>query len=280
MNATMDKTRALLDALGHDEEPLGIFYSDVEPEEGLTAKPGPPLSLEMEQRGEIDFGEVWKNFSCVMGKAWLARKQKKAAYLSAERHGCPGASFFLGFHKPQLDFICGYVSTGVPGAAEGERYLPSPESVRRFFTRLDPRPAPARYCVLKPLSLFSADETPELAAFFCRGEVLTGLCQLTWFLTDDVDAVAIPFGSGCGNLVTWPYHYQAWGLVRGVIGGADPSCRKYARPDELSFTVPWDLYLTMLDRWPETFLTTETWAGVRKKVLKSRAAWDKEPKAE
>lgn len=48
---------------------------------------------------------------------------------------------------------------------------------RCWFTKIDPRPAPARFCVFKPISHFSTDEQPELVTFFARGEVLTGLCN-------------------------------------------------------------------------------------------------------
>jgi hypothetical protein len=87
----------------------------------------------------------------------------------------------------------------------------------------------------------------------------------------------MPFGAGCSNLVTWPRRYAAQGRPRAVLGGVDPSCRKFMQADEWSFTVPLPLYQTMLDARPESFLAAKTWAGVRTKVLRSRKAWgDKE----
>ncbi len=273
MTDLMQHTRALLEDLGHDEEPVGIHYTDAEPAEGFAPKPGVPFSAEMEARNEIDWKGLWGNFSCVLGKVWLARRRKKPAFFDAVRYGCVGASFFLGFHKPQIRFLDHYISMGLPDVTPGERYLPSPGSVRRFFETIDPRPAPARFCVIKPLSLFAAGETPELVAFFARGEVLGGLCQLAVFATDDIDVVAMPFGSGCSNLVTWPLRYPEMGRPRAVIGGSDPSCRRFMAADELIFTVPLGLYRTMLDARPASFLATETWAGVRTKVRRSREAW-------
>ena len=49
----------------------------------------------------------------------------------------------------------------------------------------------------KPISHFSTSERPELVTFFARGEVLTGLCNLAAFVTDDFVIVAMPFGAGC-----------------------------------------------------------------------------------
>ncbi|MDO9069652.1 MAG: DUF169 domain-containing protein, partial [Deltaproteobacteria bacterium] len=134
MNETLSK---LLESLGLTEEPYGIFYTDIEPTEGFVPTVGQMLSLELEHQGKIDFQEVFKNFSCVLGKLWLAR---------------------------------------------------------RFFTDIRPRPAPARFCVFKPISHFSTSERPELVTFFARGEVMTGLCNLAAFVTDDFEIVATPFG--------------------------------------------------------------------------------------
>jgi len=127
-----DSITRLLEALGHPEEPFGMFYTDAEPKDGFVPKEGATVSYEMEQRGELDLAALWQNWSCVMGQIWLARKKKTAAYFEAKRFGCVGGSFYLGFHKPQLEMIAHYVSTGIPGMSHGERYLPSPEVTRRF----------------------------------------------------------------------------------------------------------------------------------------------------
>ncbi len=103
-------------------------------------------------------------------------QNKDLTRLHLQHYGCLGGSFYLGFHKPQLDFITHYVSSGFPGQSKGERYLSSPKAVRRFFTEIDPRPTPARFCVFKPVSRFEEGETPEIVTFFAWGEVLSGLC--------------------------------------------------------------------------------------------------------
>lgn len=271
MNETLSK---MVEALGLDEEPYGIFYTDIEPTEGFAPAVGQPISSELELQGRINFQELFSNFSCVLGKLWIARKKKASAYFEAEQYGCPGGSFYLGFHKPQLNFIMNYISTGIPNTPiHGEKYLSSPDVACRFFTEIDPRPAPARFCVFKPVSHFSIDETPELVIFFARGEVLTGLCNLAAFVTDDLEVVATPFGAGCSFMVTWPLHYLNQGRTRAVLGCGDPSARKFMKPDEMTFTVPYKLYKAFLSQWQESFLLTGTWEIVRKKIKKSRQAW-------
>jgi uncharacterized protein (DUF169 family) len=267
------ETKAFLEALGLLEEPMGVYYTDVEPGEGFCPQTRVLPTAEMEEKGEVDWEATFANFSCVLGVIWRARKKATAAYFQQERIGCLGGAFYLGFLKPQLDFVVHYVSTGIPGVLEGECYLDSPEAVRRFFEYVDPRPAPGAFCVFKPLSHFTPEETPEVVIFFARAESICGLNQLATFVTNDFEAVQSPFGAGCANLVSWPLKYLAQGHLKAVLGGWDPSDRRFLKPDEITFAVPYEMFQRMVARWRESFLTRETWAGVRKKIALSRKAW-------
>ena len=273
--AILDQLPGLLDALGYGEMPMGIFYTDQQPEQGISPKamPGMLPTREKEAKGEIDWQAVFGDFSCAIGNIWRARKKHAPAFFDAERFGCPGGAFYLGFLGPQTETITYYVSTGVTGRLPGEHYFESPQACSSFFETIDPLPAPARFCVVKPLDLFQADEEPDLVAFFCRSEVLCGLHQLATYVTNDIEAVLSPFGAGCSNLITWPYRYLAEDQLKAVLGGWDPSARKYFKTDELSFTVPWQMFTMMLQRWRESFLTTKTWSTVKKKVEHSARAW-------
>jgi uncharacterized protein (DUF169 family) len=263
-----------LTLVGLDEEPMGLHYSDEKPVEGFSPKPMDLPTREKELKNAIDWQAVFGQFSCVMGHIWRARKKRAVAYFSAEQFGCPGGAFWLGFNKPQAETIINYVSTGIPNWTGGERYCDSPDALRRIFEFVDPRPAPKSYCVVKPISRFSDAEVPELVIFFARPEVLSGLHQLAAFVTNDPEVVASPWAAGCGSIAVWPLHYLARGQHRAVIGGWDPSARKFYKTDELSFTVPFGMFEQMLDRYQESFLTTKTWATVRKKILRSQNAWE------
>lgn len=272
LQSTKDIPR-FLEILGLDEEPMGILYTDERPAEGFSPKPLDLPTLEKEKNNEIDWQTIFGQFSCVIGNIWLARKKKRAAYFDAQRFGCPGGAFWLGFMKPQTETIIHYVSTGIPDHMEGELYCDSPDELRRIFNYIDPRPAPSRFCVVKPFSMFGAKEEPELVAFFARPETLCGLHQLATFVTNDPEVVSSPWGAACTNLITWPLKYLARGENKAVIGGWDPSARKFFKTDELSFTVPYEMFCQMLGRFKQSFLTTKTWAAVQKKVARSKRAW-------
>jgi uncharacterized protein (DUF169 family) len=269
----LKKMATFLELMGLEEEPLGLVYTDREPAEGFSPKPNVLPTREKEKNNQIDWQKVFGQFSCAMGHIWRARKKKSVAYFSAERFGCPGGAFWLGFNKPQVETIIHYVSTGIPDRMEGELYCDSPQALRKIFDHVDPRPAPRKYCVIKPMTAHTKDETPELVIFFARPESLCGLHQLAAFVTNDPEVVASPWGAACGNIAAWPLHYLDKKQNRAVIGGWDPSARKFFKTDELSFTTPYPMFRDMVERHDQSFLTTDTWATVQKKIARSRKAW-------
>ncbi len=275
LKSVLEDTQKFLDHLGLGEEPFGAYYDDTKPENAFGPKPGVPISRDLEDQGKLDMQKVFKSFSCVMGNIWLARKKRRAAFISTEEYGCPGGVFYCSMMKPNLRFIEHYVTTGFSGTpVHGERYLPSPEAMRTFLDKVDPRPAPGKYCIFKPLSQFTDGQEPEFVIFFARPEVLTGLFVQTTFTTGDVDCVASPFGAGCTSILAWPLYYKEKGMEKAVIGGMDPSARKYMKTDELTFTVPLSLYRKMLAALPESMFNIEgDWPTVRKKVDRSAKAW-------
>ena len=268
------KLNSFVDKLGIDEVPMGMFYTDTKPETGFSPDASELPTREKEKKNEINWGDIFGQFSCVIGKIWLARKKKTCAWFSASHFGCPGGAFWLGFNKPQAETIIHYVSSGIPGRMEGEHYCDSPENLRKIFEYVDPLPATGKYCVFKPVTQFSANETPLLVSFFSRPEPLAGLHQLAAFVTNDPEVVTSPWSAACGSLAAWPLHYLERGIQKAVIGGWDPSARKFFKPDELSFTVPFPIFEKMINQYQNSFLMTNTWKNVHKKIAKSKKAWN------
>ena len=134
-----------------------------------------------------------------------------------------------------------------------------------------------------PFGVYYADTLPEKTfgpkpgvpiSFFVRPEVLCGLFTQTTFTTGDVDCVATPFGAGCTNILACPRYYREKGVEKAVLGGFDPSTRKFMKTDELTFTVPLSLYKKMLDALPESmFNCGKAWENMRKKVDRSAKVW-------
>lgn len=274
------QTERLLELLAHGEMPFGIFYSDEKPD-GYGPKPGEIFSREREAARELDWQKAFDNFSCIYGNIWLARKKRKAAWISHEECGCMGGGYYSGVYRPYLDMNISYVSTGVPGTSiEGEHYLPSTESMTSFMDDCAPPRAGGKYCVFKPLEQFANEEKPLVVVFWARPEVMTGLHSLAGYAAGNHNAVVSPFGAGCTNIISWPLVYEQRGIECAVLGGFDPSARKFMKTDELSFAVPLALYRKMLDSMESSALTRHTWQGVRKKVIKSSRTWGEQAQGE
>jgi hypothetical protein len=92
-------------------------------------------------------------------------------------------------------------------------------------------------------------------------------------VTSDFEAVQ---SAGCSNIVAWPLKYLERGQLKAVLGGWDPSDRKFLKPGEITFAVPYEMFARMVKRWQESFLTKDAWKTVRKKIELSCTAW-KEP---
>ena len=267
------KVSEFLEALGVSEEPYGIYYTDEAPTDAIMPKAARLPSVDDEAKGQVDWKGLRENFTCVIGVLWRARKKRAAACFDGEHFGCLGGAFYLGYLKPQLESIVHYVSTGIPNQLEGEHYLESPEVMRNFLNTIEPPPAPKRYCVMKPVTRFTEKERPEVVAFFSRPEAMAGLNQMATFVTNDFEAATSPFGAGCANILTWPMKYLSEGKLKAVIGGWDPSERKFLKTDELTFAMPTEMFDRMVSRWRESFLTKEAWTHVKKRIEKSRATW-------
>jgi len=278
MSAKVDfeQAKRFFQVLSLSEEPTGVYYSDRKPTNCITTKKVHLPTYEEEQRGEANFHFTSGANSCVFLSILRARRNRTAACFDREHFGCPGGAFAFGFNKPQLDLIAHYISTGFPGYGEGEHYLESPEMARAFFEHVDPPLAPAPYLIFKPLGQFSTKEVPELVVFFERPEIISGLHQLATFVTNDMEVVRSPMGAGCYNVVTWPLKYLQQGELKAVLGSWDPSCRKYFRVDEISFTVPYEMFTMMVNRWGESFMGNKndsTWDMVKKRARLGREKW-------
>ena len=262
-----------MDVLGLDEMPMATITADSPPEEGFHPERMDTPTAAKEQAGQIDYQKMAQGFSCAMGHVWRARKKNRPAWFSAEHFGCPGAAFWLGFNKPQIQSVIGYVSSGIPNQREGEHYLATPQECAAVFEEADPETPPQSYMVVKSLELVAEDETPHCFTFFCRPEAMAGLHQLASYVTGQAEAVRSPFAPGCGSLWSWSKYYQRKGIKTAVLGGWDPSARKYYKTDEISFTVPPDMFEQMCQTWQNSFLTKHAWKISSAKIARSKKKW-------
>jgi uncharacterized protein (DUF169 family) len=159
-----------------------------------------------------------------------------------------------------------FLSCGIPGELEGERYKKSPELVREAMERMPEFKAPARFIVFKRWDSLEESDNPDVVVFYARPDVLSGLFTLANYDEAEQDGVIAPFSAGCGSIVLYPYLERNAERPRGVIGMFDVSARPHVHKDELTFAAPMPKFRRMVENMEESFLTTPSWARVQKRI--------------
>jgi hypothetical protein len=176
---------------------------------------------------------------------------------------CGGARRYLGFDTRVRPTFPYFLSCGIPGEVEGERYKLSPEVVEAYLETQPVFEAPARTIVFKRWDHLKAGDQPAVVIFFAPADVLSGLFTLANFDEVDPNAVIAPFGSGCSSIVYHPYRELGSDQPRAVLGMFDVSARPCVERDVLTFAVPWPKFVRMVEHMEESFLITRSWRRVR-----------------
>lgn len=180
--------------------------------------------------------------------------------------GCSGGKRYLGFTesvRPDFEY---FLSCGIPGTLEGERYKKSPELVKEFEKRSPRFAAPAPCIVFKRWDRLGEEDDPAVVIFFATPDVLSGLFTLANFDEADLNGVYCPFCAGCGSIVKYPFLEKDAPRPRAVLGMFDVSARPFVPGSTLSFAVPMNKFAAMVDNMDESFLTTRSWKAVRGRI--------------
>ncbi len=205
---------------------------------------------------------------CIIGALSKVRDGKSMRF-DAKSIGCFGGRRYLGFAeniRPNFEY---FLSCGIPGEMEGERYKKSPEIVKEVMKNMSVFKAPAKYIAFKRWDSLDKSENPEAVIFFAQPDVLSGLFTLANFDEIEPNGVICPFGSGCSSIVYYPLKENAAARPRAVLGMFDVSARPFVHPGTLTFAVPFKKFTKMLDNVEESFLTTNSWKAIQKRIGKS-----------
>jgi Uncharacterised ArCR, COG2043 len=227
------------------ELPITFYYSDKEGQAELV-KPG-------------------SGPRCLIGAMVEVRNGRSLGF-GTDSVGCFGGKKYLGFAetlRPDFEF---FLSCGAPGKMEGERYKKSPELVKEIMKSWPTFKAPGPLAIFKRWDKLGKEDDPAVVIFFAPPDVLSGLFTLANFDQSQPDGVIAPMGSGCSSIVSYPYMEKDSPHPRAVIGMFDPSARPYVPRDVLSFAVPLKRLLEMIENMEESFLITNTWKTLQKRM--------------
>ncbi len=202
---------------------------------------------------------------CIVGALAAVRKGSSLSF-DVEAIGCFGGKRHLGFtDKVGRDFPY-FLSCGIPGKLSGERYKKSPEIARQAVDYQPKFKAPGRFLVFKRWDRLTESDEPEVVIFFATPDVLSGVFHLANFDQAEPNGVFAPFGSGCSTIVQYPYAERESQRPRAVIGMFDVSARPFVPRYLLTFSVPMNRFVTMIQNMEESFLITDSWKKVQKRI--------------
>jgi hypothetical protein len=183
-----------------------------------------------------------------------------------ESPGCRGWKRYTGYSRslrPNFEF---FLSCGIPGELDGERYKKSPDLVKRYLASQPVFEAPGRFLVFKRWDKLAAEDRPFAVIFFAPADVLSGLFALANFDRSDPHGVISPMGSGCSTIVSDVYFEAQSDQPRCVLGMFDVSARPQVPEAVLTFAIPMARFEEMVANMDESFLITPSWDQVRARI--------------
>lgn len=217
-----------------------------------------------EGNGNAKYFETKKKHSCFICDIAKVRKGKNL-YFNANSVTCGGGKRYLGYTdklRPGFEY---FLSCGKKDM-EGERYLKSPELVKQFLVRRKYIPVHTNNIIFKRWDKLDEKDNPEVVIFFAKPDVLAGLYTLAGYDHIHEDAVITPFGAGCATIVQYPLLEKKRKDPRAVIGMFDTSARPCVKENELTFAVPMKKFISMMSNMDESFLITDTWKKMKKRI--------------
>jgi uncharacterized protein (DUF169 family) len=235
---------------GKAELPIVFFYTD---DPGGVTKAKPP---KVEHR-------------CVIADIARARKGTSIAF-NVNAVGCFGGKKYLGFtegFRPNFEYFLSY---GIPGEMEGERYKKSPEIVKEVMKNVPKFKAPGQYIVFKRWDKIEKGDNPDVVIFFAPPHVLSGIFTLANFDEAEPNGVFAPFAAGCSTIITHPYLEKSAKRPRAVLGMFDVSARPCVPDNTLTIAIPINKFEKMIENMGESFLATQSWAKVKRRINRTQ----------
>lgn len=206
-----------------------------------------------------------KQWNCIICELGRIRKGE-SLYFNGVSLKCGGSKRYLGYaDKMRPDFEY-FLSCGIPGKMEGERYIRTPEMVREIMKNQRSIPAEEKNIIFKRWDKLEETDEPEVVIFFASPDVLSGLFTLANFDQVEPNSTFTPFGAGCSSIVHYPFFEKDAERPRAVIGLFDPSARPCVPSGVLTFAVPFSKFVNMVSYMEESFLVTDTWEVVKERI--------------
>lgn len=202
---------------------------------------------------------------CVLADIFKATKGK-SLFFDKGSFGCFGGKKYLGYGDGFMPDFEYFLSCGIPGKLEGERYKKTPELVKAYMKHVPSFKASSKNIVFKRWDLLDVDDEPEVVIFFGTPDIISGLFTLSNFDREDLNGVVSPFGAGCATIALYPYLEKKNKNPRAIMGMFDVSARPCISPHMFSIALPMERFTELIKNMDESFLITASWSKVKKRI--------------
>jgi len=203
--------------------------------------------------------------SCIICELQKVRSGQSLAF-NYDSVKCGGAKRYMGFAetvRPNFEY---FLSCGIENKMEGERYIQTPQLVLDLTKKQKKMNISGKYIVFKQWDKLIENDNPDVAIFFAPPDILSGLFTIANYDQSEPDSTIAPFGPGCGSIVYFPFIEKDSERPRAVLGLFDVSARPCVQEGILTFSVPIVKFEKMISYMDESFLITDSWKKVQKRL--------------
>ena len=163
-----------------------------------------PITFELSETcGTTEKAKTTEGWQCVICDLGRVRKGRSLV-LNDSSVTCSGGRIYMGYDNSRSENFRYFLSSGLPGIVEGERYKRSPEIVDELIRDHHFLPAGKKYYLFRRWYMLTTADNPDVVIFFARPEVFSALFTLANFDQADPNGVICPFGSGCSSIINYP----------------------------------------------------------------------------
>ncbi|NVO03928.1 MAG: DUF169 domain-containing protein [Bacteroidetes bacterium] len=213
--------------------------------------------------------EKHEGHRCIIADLTKVSRGSSLAF-NASNIGCGGGNRYCGFSKnlrPGFEYFLSYGKSDM----EGERYKKNPEIVLDLMNNSARIETTKKWLIAKPFDKINENDNPQAVIFFANPDVLSGLFTLANFDRTDHYAVKTPFSAGCGSIIQFPILENKKENQDCFLGMFDVSARPYVPANVLSFGIPIKRFETLVSYMDESFMITDSWKNVSKRISKGNS---------
>lgn len=249
MNNIKERNSILVDKLNLIYSPVALLFADERPDEAMYLK----------KTGN----------ACIAPLIFSAAKGK-TVFIDNESTGYACSAFYLGYRKwifNGIEYFLSNVDSALLNGRDCERFVKSPELAKEYVTSFIPDEERKNIYVFKPFYKVEKSEKPEVVILFANPDQISALVFLIHYNTPtNFNRIETGFASACASMTTFPLRYAANGERKAFWGLHDPAQRLSFPENVTSLAMPYKLYLEILDILDESFLNTQHWEKVLKRI--------------